>query len=324
MPQTRNYSTGHLSTDRQMFLDKYLAGDGTPTMYKNKFNECNFHLDLQPDAQLNTLLKSQMAGQINSCYDCNNCGTKRTLGSQKDCLATCDFTTTAADKEMPQYNPDAGCLSGCKKPLNVGMAMLAAQEKVSTPCDVSKSLSSAYGVGFKCNSMPDCTASNMLTELESGQTLCEATKHCKLDDAGSCAYDISKLVSGFNTCTGECKKKDDTYKVIDGKACARSHTAKYMCSRPTMEDEMDGDLVVDSTITSKEACTAGQGFWSEMQIPVMGVYSLPDGKTSFECVKPSDDATCATADPSKPRWDADASECAAPVAPAPVAPAPAT
>ncbi len=312
MPQTRNYSTGQ---DRQMFLDKYLAGDGTPTMNMNKFNECNYHLDLQPDAQLNTLPKSKMAGQINSCYDCNNCGTKRTLGSQKDCLASCDFTTTAADKEMPQYNPDAGCLSGCKKPLNTAMAMLAAQENVSTPCDVSKSLSSAYGVGFKCNNMPDCTASNMLTKLASGQTLCEATKHCKLDDAGSCAYDISKLVSGFNTCAGECQKKDETYGVIDGKACARSHTAKSMCSRPGL----DGDVVVDSSITSKEDCTAGQGFWSEMQIPVMGVYSLPDGKTSFECVPPSDDATCATANPSKPRWDAVDNKCAAPVAPAPAA-----
>ena len=125
---------------------------------KNKFNECNYHLDLQPRAELNSKVLSGMASKINSCYDCSKeCGVHRTLGSRADCLRSCDLTLTEEDKKLTQYFPRATCLPGapkCTKPIDVKEAMKASSESIRTPCDVFKSES--HGFGFKCDELADC------------------------------------------------------------------------------------------------------------------------------------------------------------------------
>jgi len=253
---------------------------------KNKFNECNYHLDLQPGAELNSKVLSAMAAKINSCYDCSKeCGVHRTLGSRAECLMSCDNTLTEADKKLNQYFPRANCLPGapkCTKPIDVKEAMKASSESIRTPCDVFKS--DSHGFGFKCDELADCESKDMLkmqgpadgvdadsdgwNEL-SNVAECAKHKHCRYTHAetdtgtpAKCEFDRPKLQQAFNACKGECQKKSQVFKILNDKECVLKYNTKMVCS--------------DASLKDAKACEAAGERWSAKMEPVMGLYYLND------------------------------------------------
>lgn len=248
----------------------------TTDIKKNKFNECNYHMDLQPGAELNSKALSGMASKINSCYDCSKeCGVHRTLGSRAECLQSCDFTLTEEDKKLTQYFPRATCLPGapnCTKPINVKEAMKASSESIRTPCDVFKSES--HGFGFKCDELADCESAEMLKMQaadgdDAGPKVanCAKYKHCRYTGAetgteAKCEFDRPKLQQAFNACKGECQKKTQVFKILNDKECVVKYKTAWACSDASLKDE--------------KACEAAGQTWSATTAPEIGLYYLHD------------------------------------------------